>query len=154
MGELWDSAIVPGEPCGIENDRAEKNRAKEIAQRSGLDLAFLLSSGMTVRRVEVVDEPNEIDELRDALDRLHAAMDDLVVRGVRAAGSQDIARLTALRDEFRTAGAEHLAERLTTLVEAVTRLSSITSAASSVRSFSARPSSFCAGRPAPPRPRW
>ncbi|MDY3558996.1 hypothetical protein R5W23_006186 [Gemmata sp. JC673] len=62
---------------------------------------------------------DEIAELRDALDRLHAAMDDLVVRGVRAAGSADLARLTSLRDEFRTAGAEHLAEKLTTLVDAV-----------------------------------
>src|SRR5262249_41101010 len=66
-----------------------------------------------------VDDAGEIDELRDALDRLHAAMDDLVVRGVRAARQKDVARLTALRDEFRTAGAEHLAERLTTLAEAV-----------------------------------
>jgi len=62
---------------------------------------------------------DEIDELRDALDRLHSAMDDLVVRGVRAAGAPDIARLSALRDEFRTAGAEHLAEKLSTLVDAV-----------------------------------
>ncbi len=62
---------------------------------------------------------DEIAELRDALDRLHATMDDLVVRGVRAAGPQEVARLVALRDEFRTAGAEHLAEKLTTLVEAV-----------------------------------
>jgi hypothetical protein len=62
---------------------------------------------------------DEIAELRDALDRLHAAMDDLVVRGVRAAGPQEVARLVALRDEFRTAGAEHLAEKLGTLVEAV-----------------------------------
>ncbi|MBY0460260.1 MAG: hypothetical protein K2V38_23335, partial [Gemmataceae bacterium] len=61
----------------------------------------------------------EIAELRDALDRLHAAMDDLVVRGVRAAGATDIARLTALRDEFNTAGAGHLAEKLSTLVEAI-----------------------------------
>ncbi len=62
---------------------------------------------------------DEIAELRDALDRLHAAMDDLVVRGVRAAGPTDVAKLTALRDEFRTAGAEHLAEKLGTLVDAV-----------------------------------
>jgi hypothetical protein len=62
---------------------------------------------------------DEIAELRNALDRLHAAMDDLVVRGVRAAGAQELARLTALRDEFRTAGAEHVAERLTALVLAV-----------------------------------
>jgi hypothetical protein len=62
---------------------------------------------------------DEIAELRDALDRLHAAADDLVVRGVRAAGPQEVARLTALRDEFRAAGAEHLAGRLATLVDAV-----------------------------------
>jgi hypothetical protein len=62
---------------------------------------------------------DEIDELRDALDRLHAAMDDLVVRGVRAAGAKDVAKLTALRDEFRAAGAEHVAEKLTTLTDAV-----------------------------------
>lgn len=62
---------------------------------------------------------DEIAELRDALDRLHAMMDDLVVRGVRAAGTQEVTRLVALRDEFRTAGAEHLAEKLSTLVDAV-----------------------------------
>ena len=66
-----------------------------------------------------MDETSEIDVLRDALDRLHAAMDDLVVRGVRAAGAQDIARLTALQGEFRTAGAEHLAERVATLVATI-----------------------------------
>jgi hypothetical protein len=62
---------------------------------------------------------DEIAGLRDALDRLHAATDDLVVRGLRAAGGAEIARLTALRDEFRAAGAEHLAEKLTLLVSAV-----------------------------------
>lgn len=62
---------------------------------------------------------DEIAELRDALDRLYAAMDDLIVRGVRAAGAQEVARLAALRDEFRTAGAEHLAEKLATLVGAI-----------------------------------
>jgi hypothetical protein len=62
---------------------------------------------------------DEIDELRDALDRLHAATDDLVVRGVRAAGAKDVAKLAALRDEFRTAGAEHVAQKLATLIDAV-----------------------------------
>ncbi len=62
---------------------------------------------------------DEIAELRDALDRLHAAMDDLAIRGLRAAGPQDLAKLTALRDEFRDAGAGHIAERLTTTIEAV-----------------------------------
>ena len=64
---------------------------------------------------------DEIDELRDALDRLHSAMDDLVVRGVRAAGASDLARLAALRDEFRAAGAEHVAEKLATLIDAIQR---------------------------------
>src|SRR5262245_65597604 len=61
---------------------------------------------------------DEIAELRDALDRLHAAMDDLAVRGLRAAGPQDLAKLTALRDEFRAAGAGHIAERLDATIEA------------------------------------
>jgi hypothetical protein len=62
---------------------------------------------------------DEIAELRDALDRLHTALEDLAVRGLRAAGPQDLARLTALRDEFREAGAGHIGERLTTMLEAV-----------------------------------
>ncbi len=62
---------------------------------------------------------DEIAELRDALDRLHAAMDDLASRGLRAAGPQDLAKLVALRDEFRAAGAGHIAERLDATVEAV-----------------------------------
>ena len=61
---------------------------------------------------------DEIAELRDALDRLHAALDDLVARGLRAAGAKELARLTALRDEFRAAGAEHLAGRLTAVADA------------------------------------
>ena len=68
---------------------------------------------------EETEESSETDELRDALDRLHAAMDDLVVRGVRSAGTQEITRLSALRDEFRIAGAESLAGRLAALVDAV-----------------------------------
>lgn len=62
---------------------------------------------------------DEIAELRDALDRLHAAMDDLAVRGLRAAGPSDLAKLTALRDEFAAAGAGHIAERLNTTIESV-----------------------------------
>jgi hypothetical protein len=62
---------------------------------------------------------DEIAELRDALDRLHAALDDLAARGLRAAGPQDLAKLAALRDEFRGAGAGYLAERLDTAIEAV-----------------------------------
>jgi hypothetical protein len=62
---------------------------------------------------------DEIAELRDALDRLHGALDALAVRGLRAAGPQDLAKLTALRDEFESAGAGHIAERLSKTIEAV-----------------------------------
>ncbi len=62
---------------------------------------------------------DEIAELREALDRLQAALDDLAVRGLRAASPQDLAKLTALCDEFRTAGAGHIAERLQATIEAV-----------------------------------
>src|SRR5262249_52580845 len=62
---------------------------------------------------------DEIAELRDALDRLHAALDDLAARGLRAAGPQDLAKLVAMRDEFCNAGAGHLSEQLNTTIEGV-----------------------------------
>lgn len=76
----------------------------------------------------------ELAELRDALDRLHNALDDLAMRGLRAAGPQDLARLTALRDEFKDAGAGHIAERLTTTIDAV-RADDRSSAATLLRSM-------------------
>ncbi len=79
---------------------------------------------------------DEIAELRDALDRLHAALDDLAVRGLRAAGPQILTRLTALRDEFRGAGAEQIAGRLTTILEAV-RADDRASAAALLRAMTA-----------------
>lgn len=57
--------------------------------------------------------------LRDALDRLHAALDDLAIRGLRAAGPRDIARLSALRDEFLHAGAGHISERLGATIDGI-----------------------------------
>jgi hypothetical protein len=62
---------------------------------------------------------DEIAELRDALERLQTALDDVVVRGLRAAGPAELARLSALHDEFRGAGAAQLAERLQALLEAL-----------------------------------
>lgn len=62
---------------------------------------------------------DEIDALRDALDRLHAALDDLIVRGLRSAGATELARLSAVGDEFRRAGAGHLAGRLGELADRV-----------------------------------
>ncbi len=62
---------------------------------------------------------DEIADIRDALGRLHAAVDDLVVRGTRAAGPREIARLEGLRDEMRTAGAGHIAGRLDVVATAL-----------------------------------
>ena len=61
---------------------------------------------------------DEIAELRDALDRLGAAMEDLAVRGLRAAGPRELAKLEGLRDEFRAAGAGHVAQRLESAISA------------------------------------
>jgi hypothetical protein len=62
---------------------------------------------------------DEIAELRHGLDRLHGALEDLAVRGLRSAGAQDLARLAALRDEFAAAGAGHIAERLDATIAGV-----------------------------------
>jgi hypothetical protein len=79
---------------------------------------------------------DEIAELRDALGRLHAALDDLAVRGLRAAGPQDLARLESLRDEFRNAGAGHIAMRLTAAIDA-TRTDDRGAAAALLRAMTA-----------------
>ncbi len=42
-----------------------------------------------------------------------------MVRGLRVAGPQDLARLSSLRDEFRSAGAGLLSQRLDAAIEAV-----------------------------------
>lgn len=61
----------------------------------------------------------EIAELRNTLDRLHAALDDIIVRGIRAAGPPDLAKLMALQDEFHNAGAGHIASRLKATLDAI-----------------------------------
>ena len=62
---------------------------------------------------------DEIAELREALDRLHTLFEELMLRGLRSAGAKEITRLANIRDEFRTAGAAHVADRLTTLLNAI-----------------------------------
>jgi hypothetical protein len=76
---------------------------------------------------------DEIAELRDALDRLHAAFEDLTIRGLRSAGPR---KLAALRDEFRAAGAGHLAERLGSAID-LTQAGDHGAAAALLRAMSA-----------------
>jgi hypothetical protein len=64
-------------------------------------------------------DTNEVAEVMQTLDRLHAALADLVVRGLRSAGPAQLAPLEALREEFSRIGAEHLAGRLGDLLDAI-----------------------------------
>jgi hypothetical protein len=66
-----------------------------------------------------VSSSNEAIEVLQTVDRLNAALADLVVRGLRSAGPAQLAPLEALREEFGRIGAEHLAGRLGELLDAV-----------------------------------
>src|ERR687888_230765 len=61
----------------------------------------------------------ETTEALHALDRLHGALEDLVVRGLRSAGPAQLAALDSLRQEFERVGAAHLAGRLAALLDAL-----------------------------------
>lgn len=53
------------------------------------------------------------------LERVRGSLERLVVRGVRAASSEQVAELRAMNDEFTRIGAVHLSERITELADAV-----------------------------------
>jgi hypothetical protein len=55
-------------------------------------------------------------EVSDTLQALTKELDDLVVRGLRAAGPQDLAALQAMQEELAKAGAAHVAGRLDALL--------------------------------------
>jgi hypothetical protein len=62
---------------------------------------------------------DEITEIAQTVERLEVALEDMTVRGLRAAGPQDLARLRALHEDFQRIGADHLAGRVAALVDAV-----------------------------------
>lgn len=59
------------------------------------------------------------DEITLVTERLRDLLDDLVVRGLRTAGGDELRRLDAAREELGRFGAGHLAERLDELAAAV-----------------------------------
>jgi hypothetical protein len=61
----------------------------------------------------------DTDEIMPTVERLRAAFEDLTVRGLRSAGSEHLSMLAALRDEFERVGAEHLAGRITTVIDGI-----------------------------------
>jgi hypothetical protein len=54
----------------------------------------------------------EFEEVAQAIDRLHGAIADLAMRGLRSAGPRDLAVLRGAREEFEQVGADHLAARV------------------------------------------
>src|SRR5438132_12268549 len=61
----------------------------------------------------------ETAEIVQSLERLQGALEDLAVRGLRAAGPGQLATLEALRAEFERVGAGHLAGRVAAVITAV-----------------------------------
>ena len=60
----------------------------------------------------------EQDELVHTVEHLQGALEDLAARGLRSAGKEHLAKLSALREEFERVGADHLAGRIAELLDA------------------------------------
>ncbi|HVK78871.1 MAG TPA: hypothetical protein VM734_36475 [Kofleriaceae bacterium] len=63
--------------------------------------------------------PDERDQICATVETLRGELDDLVVRGLRAAGPDDLRTLDGMREELTRIGAAHLAERAGALVDAI-----------------------------------
>jgi hypothetical protein len=61
----------------------------------------------------------ETDEIVQTIGRLEGRLEELTVRGLRSAGPEQLAALSALREEFERIGADHLAGRVAELVAAL-----------------------------------
>jgi len=61
----------------------------------------------------------ENEEIAYAISRLQAEFEDLAVRGLRTAGTQHLAPLKAMREEFERIGAAHLAGRVARVITAI-----------------------------------
>ena len=61
----------------------------------------------------------DIEEVASTLDHLREALDAVVVRGLRACGAGEIARLESHRDALERAGAVHLVASLEAILDAI-----------------------------------
>jgi hypothetical protein len=66
-----------------------------------------------------IDDPGIRDEVVLTLEQLRELLDDLVVRGLQTAGSEEIKRLQAAHEELQRIGAGYMAGCLGNLAEAV-----------------------------------
>jgi hypothetical protein len=63
--------------------------------------------------------PPEFEELRISIERLRALLDNLVVRGLRACGEDELTQLRSHSEHLDQSGAGHLASVLTSLREQI-----------------------------------
>lgn len=61
----------------------------------------------------------ETAEIVQTIAHVQRAFEDLAVRGLHSAGPEQVATLSALREEFERIGAEHLAGQIAAVVEAL-----------------------------------
>jgi hypothetical protein len=61
----------------------------------------------------------EIDEIVQTLERVQGEFEDLAMRGLRSAGPEHLAILSAVREEFERIGAGHLAGRIAAVIDAI-----------------------------------
>ena len=59
------------------------------------------------------------DEITHTIERIRSEFDALAIRGIRAAGPENVALLNAAGEEFERIGAEHLAKRINDVVSAI-----------------------------------
>jgi len=65
--------------------------------------------------------PAELEELRVTLERIRALLDNLVVRGLRACGPDELTQLRSYAEHLEQSGAGHLATLLTNLHSQIER---------------------------------
>jgi len=61
----------------------------------------------------------ECEQLRVSIERLRSVLDNLVVRGLRACGPDELAQIAAYRDDLDQSGAGHVASILSELHEQI-----------------------------------
>jgi hypothetical protein len=59
--------------------------------------------------------PDELDELRVSIERIRTLLENLVVRGLRACGPDELAQLASFSEHLEQTGAGHLASGLADL---------------------------------------
>ena len=62
-----------------------------------------------------MEPPDELEELRVGLEQIRTLLENVVVRGLRACGPDELAQLTSFAEHLEQTGAGHLASSLTDL---------------------------------------